>query len=44
MQAQNWHNTGRKTGHGGPDLAHGPPVWHPRFIVKIVFRELSLDC
>jgi len=28
MQAQNWHDTGHKTEHGEPDLAHESPVWH----------------
>jgi len=33
MQAQNWHDAGRKTGHGGLDLARGPLVWHPLLTV-----------
>jgi len=28
-QAHNWHTAGRKTGHGRPDFARWPPVWHP---------------
>jgi len=26
MQAQNWHDAGHKTRHGGPDLSRGPRV------------------
>ena len=29
MQAQNWHDLVHSVGHGGPDLAHRQPVWHP---------------
>ena len=28
-QAQNWHDAHHKMGHGGPDLASGPPVCYP---------------
>jgi len=29
MQTQNQYDAGHKTGHGGPDLARGSPVWQP---------------
>jgi len=29
MQAQNWHDAGQKTRHGGPDLTRGPLVCYP---------------